>query len=132
MSFKNLKQPELKKAAEDFGVELPGGIISNAKIIELLEADGVTYEQWAKLQPKKEEDEAVEVETEEEAEEPVGEERNTLIKMTRANPTFEDRGYRFTRENPYALVTEDDAEWFIETYEGFKIASPKELREFYS
>ena len=130
MSFKNLKQPELKKAAADFGVELPKGIISNDKIIELLEADGVTYDQWAKLQPKEDEEET-EVEVEE-TEEPEGEERNTLIKMTRANPTFEDRGYRFTKSHPYVLVTEEDAEWFIENYEGFKIASPKELREFYS
>lgn len=54
-----------------------------------------------------------------------------LIKMERDNLVFETRGYRFTRENPYALVDPKDAEYILRVEDGFRQAFPSELEEFY-
>ena len=55
-----------------------------------------------------------------------------LIKMTRANPLFEVRGHRFTKEHPYALLNSKDADYVLTKEEGFRQATPSELEEFYS
>ena len=54
-----------------------------------------------------------------------------LIKMVRENPLYETRGYRFTTEHPYALVSAADAQSILSTEEGFRQAYPSELEEFY-
>lgn len=54
-----------------------------------------------------------------------------LLKMDRENQLYEIRGYRFTRENPYVLVNADDADFIISHEDGFKMASPREAKEFY-
>jgi hypothetical protein len=54
-----------------------------------------------------------------------------LLKMNRENGTFTVRGYKFTKQHPYALVKADDAEYIVENIEGFYYASPKEAQEFY-
>lgn len=54
-----------------------------------------------------------------------------LIKMERDNILYETRGYRFTRENPYALVDPKDAEYILRVEDGFRQAWPSELEEFY-
>jgi hypothetical protein len=55
----------------------------------------------------------------------------TLVKMVRENPTFQIRGYKFSQSHPYALVTQEDAEYLVENIEGFYYATPKEAAEFY-
>jgi hypothetical protein len=55
----------------------------------------------------------------------------TLIRMDRENPTFQIRGYKFTQQSPFALVTEEDAEYLVDLNEGFYYATPKEAAEFY-
>lgn len=55
-----------------------------------------------------------------------------LVKMTRENFSYEVKGYRFTKEHPFLAVDADDADWLIENEDGFRPASPKEAREFYS
>ncbi len=54
-----------------------------------------------------------------------------LIKMTRENPLFEVRGYRFTQSHPYALVDAGDANYILQNEDGFRQAFPAELEEFY-
>lgn len=54
-----------------------------------------------------------------------------LLKMVRENPLFETRGYKFTKEHPYALVAADDAQYILEYEDGFRQALPSELAEFY-
>jgi hypothetical protein len=54
-----------------------------------------------------------------------------LLKMTRENPVFQTRGYEFTEDHPYALVTAKDAMWILENEDGFRQAYPQELEEFY-
>lgn len=54
-----------------------------------------------------------------------------LIKMVRDNVRYDTRGYTFTQEHPYALVAAMDADYILEKEEGFQMASPSELREYY-
>lgn len=54
-----------------------------------------------------------------------------LIKMVRDNELFEVPGVRFTKSHPYALVGESLANHLLEKEEGFRMATPSELREFY-
>jgi len=131
MSFADMKQPELRLVAEEFGVEVPKSFVKNEKIIELLEADGVTFEQWSRLKGEPDEEpEAVEVSKEVKTKDTT--KAQVLIKMTRENGTFEDRGYRFTKAHPYVAVDEEDAEFFVNAYEGFRVALPSEVKEYYS
>lgn len=55
-----------------------------------------------------------------------------LIKMTRENPLYETRGYRFTQAHPYALVSAKDAQYILSKEEGFRQAFPDELDEYYA
>lgn len=55
-----------------------------------------------------------------------------LLKMTRENFSYEVRGYRFSKDHPFVAVNAEDADWLIENEDGFRPASPKEAREFYS
>lgn len=55
-----------------------------------------------------------------------------LVRMDRENPRYEVRGYRFTSDNPFALVKEGDVDFVLSHEQGFKIASPNEAKEFYS
>jgi hypothetical protein len=54
-----------------------------------------------------------------------------LIKMVRDNAIFEVKGYRFTQEHPYALVSAGMADFLLTQEDGFRQATPSELREFY-
>lgn len=55
-----------------------------------------------------------------------------LIRMTRHNYSYEVRGYKFTREHPFGLVTEEDADYLVEVEGGFQMATPSEARSFYN
>lgn len=58
--------------------------------------------------------------------------KDTVLKMLRANKSYEKMGYRFTASNPFCLVTSEDAEAITDSEpEGFRYASPKEVTEFY-
>lgn len=136
--FEDLTVNELKAVAEAFAVDL-GDKKKKADIIDEIEALGVTFETYkAQLAPDDDEDETLELaaldETPLDAEpEPApveDEEELVLLKMTRKNYTYEVRGYRFSQDNPYALVSEEDADYLLD--KGFRIAGPKELREFYA
>lgn len=54
-----------------------------------------------------------------------------LIKMSRENPRYDIRGYKFTKDHPFALVRSDDAEYIVSEVEGFGYATPREAKEFY-
>jgi hypothetical protein len=102
----------------------------DALIAELL-ADGVTLE-LINDQPAPEEDPEPPVEDAEENA-PVEDEADlVLVRMVRANNTYQIRGYTFTMEHPYALVSEKDADYLIEVDRGFRMASPAEARSYYS
>lgn len=54
-----------------------------------------------------------------------------LLKMERDNPRYDIRGYSFTQQNPFALVKDRDADFILSHNDGFKVASPREAKEFY-
>lgn len=57
---------------------------------------------------------------------------NTLLKMTRNNPVYEVRGYRFTRAMPYVFVKNEDVDFLIEVEGGFTVAKPSEVESFFN
>lgn len=65
------------------------------------------------------------------ADQPVALTDQFLLKMVRDNELFQTRGYEFTAEHPYALVSATDAQWILENEDGFRQAFPQELAEFY-
>lgn len=130
MSLDKLKKDELQTAVEYFGGEYEESD-KKADLLRRLDEDGVTWEMYKASELYKSDDEE-EIAPEEPKAAAPAPEKNTLVKMNRANPTFEVRGYRFTRQHPFVPTTEDDADWIVENVDGFAIASPKEVREFYS
>jgi hypothetical protein len=56
----------------------------------------------------------------------------TLLKMTRNNPVYEVRGYRFTRQMPYVFVKNEDVDFLIEVEGGFTVAKPSEVETFFN
>lgn len=131
MSFETLKKDELLEVAEEFGVEVEASE-TKAVIIAALAEDGVTWEDAAKFN-KSVAEKDVEVKEEKKAEEVAAKEAEEkhLLKMLRANGTYEIRGITFKKEHPFALVAASDAEWIVENIEGFRYATPKEAQEFY-
>lgn len=132
MTFETLKKEDLLKIADDYGVEVKPND-TKAVIIAALGEDGVTWDDVAKSDKTvaaidadlKEEQAAKEAE-EKEAQPKV------LLKMLRANGTYEIRGYVFKKDHPFALVAEEDAEFIVENdSEGFRYATPKEAQSFY-
>lgn len=132
MSFQTLKKDILRQVAEDFAVELEEDA-TKAEIIAALSEDGVTWDMYKEAYP-----EVTELPDKEDDEEVVDGPKfaasvpTVLLKMERANGTYQVRGYRFTREHPYLPVKEDDANYILENIDGFKIASPREAQEYYS
>lgn len=152
-SFRDLKKAQLVEAATYFGTDDEGGVETlRAGLVE----NGVTWDMYVKafkLEGHEDLPEPVErtfrqVEIEDDPEEEVvkvteevvtveekpvlAPQDKYLIKMTRKNPYFEFRHYRFTQEKPYAIMKADDAQAILESEKGFRQAFPAELREFYS
>lgn len=131
MSFETLKKEDLLKIAEEFGTDVKPND-TKAVIIAALAEDGVTWDQAAKLDSQvAEKDAELKAEKTDADAKAKAEEAPALLKMTRANSTYEIRGYRFTKEHPFAVVAESDAEWISENIEGFRYATPREAQEFY-
>lgn len=139
MSFKSLSLDELKRTAvEDFAVDFEEGATKDSVIAALAES-GVTWQMYCQA-----------VGLEEEVEKPLDkasvkrsevktveagvsgdEEDKYLIRMDRENPYFEFRGYKFTKENPYAVMPVRVANAILTLEDGFAVASPAEVAEFY-
>lgn len=135
-TLNELTKSELLTLAEQYGSEVRPNM-TKADIVAILEIDGVTPEYVAEDQAARE-DEPVDaalidgtpIEQDEEA--PVVDDDVVLVRMLRSNPTYQVRGYTFRSTHPFVLVKESDADYLIEEYGGFRMASPKEAREFYS
>ena len=133
-SLNELNKDELKAVGDMFGSELKSSM-SKAEQLKVLEEDGVTVELYNTMIQEAEDQEEDEAELEEKRVQPVeldaDDDDVTVVKMTRKNATYEVRGYRFTRQHPFAVVREDDAEWLVANGGGFRPATKKELAEFY-
>jgi hypothetical protein len=130
MSFDTLKVAELKVIATDFAVDSEG--LKNKKdIIAALAEEGVT---WSVYQSTVE---AIERDTEEieilPKFDPKAQPEDTLlVRMTRDNHRYDIHGYTFTKDHPFVAMSEDDAQKIFDTEEGFRLATPKEVQDFYN
>jgi hypothetical protein len=130
MSFDTLKVAELKIIATDFAVDAEG--LKNKKdIIAALAEEGVT---WSVYQSTVE---AIEKDTEEieilPKFDPKAQPEDTLlVRMTRDNHRYDIHGYTFTKDHPFVAMSEDDAQKIFDTEEGFRLATPKEVQDFYN
>ena len=131
MSFDTLKVSELKKVAEDFGVDIEG-LKGKADLIAALSDEGVTWAVYEKtikdvnenkeeieilptFDPKKEQDKD-----------------SVLVKMERANFRYDILGFTFTKEHPFVAMSPDNAQAIFDKEAGFRLATPKEVQDFYN
>jgi hypothetical protein len=130
MSFDTLKVAELKTIAEDFAVDTDG--LKNKKdIIAALAEEGVTYSVYAKtLQTLEEAAEEIEILPKFDPKAQI--EDSVLVRMTRANFRYDIHGYTFTNDHPFVAMSEEDAQKIFDTEEGFRLATPKEVQDFYN
>ena len=138
MSFNEMTLVELKKIAEEFGVDAPVKITKN-KLIEIMQEEGVTYEIYShfdKIEKDKQEQEAQEQEQQQVSyqtnyyqPQPA---RNTVVKMERLNPSYQVGRYTFTQQHPYVAMSEQEAQAIFNMETGFRLATPAEVQNFYS
>ena len=135
MSFETLKVAELRKVAEDFAVDTDG-LKNKADIVAALAEEGVT---WSVYQKTVEDIKKSSDEFSEEAEEILPRfnldyqpENTMLVRMTRENHRYDILNFTFTKEHPFVAMTSDDAQEIFDKEEGFRIATPKEVQEYYA
>jgi hypothetical protein len=131
MSFETLKIAELKKIAEDFAVDVDG-LKSKNDLIAALADEGVTWGVYSKTIEKQEDEEDDDVLPKPEAKKSLDKEDSVLVRMTRANFRYDILGHTFTREHPFVAMINDDAQAIFDKEEGFRLATPKEVQDFYS
>ena len=129
MSFSTMKVSDLKEVAEYFAVDLEG-VKGKPALLAALEEEGITYEMYAQFADA----EKAEPELEPRKEKKVvpANANLVLVRMDRENPSYDINGHTFTREHPYVAMTEEDAEFIFETQEGFRMATPREIQEYYN
>jgi hypothetical protein len=131
MSFETLKIAELKKIAEDFAVEVDG-LKSKNDLIAALADEGVTWGVYSKTIEKQEDEEDDDVLPKPDVKKSLDKEDSVLVRMTRANFRYDILGHTFTREHPFVAMINDDAQAIFDKEEGFRLATPKEVQDFYS
>ena len=131
MSFDTLKVSELKKVAEDFGVEV-SGLKSKTDVIAALAEEGVTWAVYAKTIKDIDEDkEEIEVLPKFDPKKEQDKD-SVLVRMTRENFRYDIMGYTFTKDHPFVAMKEKDAQLIFDKEEGFRLATPKEVQDFYN
>jgi hypothetical protein len=130
MSFDTLKVSELKKIAEDFGVDTEG-LKNKNDIIAAFTEEGVTWSVYQKtIKDIEEESEEIEVL-------PVFDpkadraEDTVLVRMTRANFRYDILGKTFTQTHPFVAMNKELAQKIFDKEEGFRLATPKEVQDYY-
>ena len=131
MSFDTLKVAELKQIAEDFAVDIEG-ISGKKDIIAALSEEGVTWAIYKKAKGIEEEEKEMNETLPKAESKAVNKEDMVLVKMIRHNYSYEIRGHRFTKEHPFVAMDKDTAQAIFDKEEGFVMATPAEVQEFYS
>jgi hypothetical protein len=133
VSFETLKISELRKIAEDFGVDTEA-LKNKNDIVASLADEGVTwavYQKTIKDVEDAKEDISHEIlpKFDPKAEQP---ENTVLVRMTRANFRYDIMGFTFTKDHPFVAMDKEKAQEIFDKEEGFRLANPKEVQEFYS
>ena len=130
MSFTDLKITELRKVADQFGVDASSAKTKN-EVVALLEEEGINYQMYNKFNSgEKQEIEIPEVEKKK-REKAVKNENAVLVFMTRGNHSYQAMGYTFSQEHPFVAMPESDAQRLFDTQSGFRPATPREAQEYY-
>ena len=131
MSFETLKVSELKKIAEDFAVDIDG-VSGKKDIIAALSEEGVTWAIYKNTQEIEEEEKEMNSTVTKTESKTVKQEDMVLVKMTRDNFRYDIMGHTFTKEHPFIAMDKDTAQAIFDKEEGFRLATPTEVREFYN
>jgi len=127
MSFDTMKLTELKKVAEYFAVDLDDAK-TKASILAALAEEGITYEMYDKFLNA----ESVKPDILEKPKKKEPTPNDVLVKMDRENAHYEVNGHTFTRDHPFVVMNPTDAEFIFDTQEGFRMATPREVQEYYN
>lgn len=133
MSFETLKVSEIKKIAEDFGVDIDG-LKGKTEIVAALAEEGVTWSVYQKT-IKDVEDNMEEVEITSAGKPDLKKENpedTVLVRMTRANFRYDILGFTFTKEHPFVAMNKDKAQEIFDREEGFRLATPAEVQDYYN
>lgn len=147
--FEDLGVKELRRSAiEDFAVEVDAKDDSETVIAALVES-GVTWDQYVAQHPEVAPEPEKAPENVIKSPEPTNKESlsvggsvktakpevaaagDYLIKMDRENLMYQTRGYTFTKDHPYVVVKAEDAQWILSKEDGFRMAWPNELSDYY-
>jgi len=132
MSFDTLKVAELKKIAEDFAVDT-NGLKNKADVIAALAEEGVSWSVYQQTIKKMDDEEDISQEVlpkfDPKKQNP---DDTVLVRMTRANFRYDILGQTFTKEHPFVAMHKDTAQLIFDKEDGFRLATPKEVQEFYS
>ena len=133
MSFETLKVAELRKIADDFAVDTDG-LKNKNDIIAALAEEGVTWSVYNKTINKIEEEtedmlEEILPKFDPKAEQP---ENTVLVRMTRDNFRYDIMGFTFTKEHPFVAMVSEKAQEIFDKEEGFRLANPKEVQDYYN
>lgn len=153
MSFSNLNRDELLEVVEFFVVDVDSADPEKPSKKELVAAlaagdDPVTWDQYKEIflkakesgqhkndeveREKKEAEEAAKARATEAPVEEVDTSDYVLIKYDRQNPTYEIVGYTFNKRHPFASVPPETAEYLVRNVEGFRLALPSEVADYYN
>ncbi len=131
MSFDTLKVAELKQIAEDFAVDIEEQK-GKKDIIAALAEEGVTWAIYKKAKDIEEEELEMNETLPKAAPKVIKEEDLVLVKMIRPNFSYEIMGYSFSKEHPFVAMDKDTAQAIFDKEEGFVMATPAEVQEFYN
>lgn len=129
MSFSTMKVNQLKEVAEYFAVDLQAAKTKN-EIIAALDEEGVSYDMYAKFLEA--ESDVADLDLPEKKTKKAAAGDTVLVLMDRPNARFEINGYTFTREHPFIAMSEEDADFIFSIEEGFRMATPREVQEYYN
>jgi hypothetical protein len=136
MSFDAMKVADLREVAETFGVEHEEAKNKN-ELVALLAEEGVTYDMYKSFQDAEKgelEDEEVFVDVPVKVEKPSTKKAKdtVLVRMERKNSSYETYGHMFTADHPFVAMPQTVAQDIFDNEEGFRMATPREVQEFYS
>jgi hypothetical protein len=130
MSFDKLKVAELKTIATEFAVDTEG-LKNKQDIIAAMAEEGVTWDVYqATIKDVAENTEEIEILPKFNVKDGVPAD-SVLVRMTRANMRYDILGYTFTKDHPFVAMPEDNAQKIFDKEGGFRLATPKEVQEFY-
>ncbi len=131
MSFETLKVSELKKIAEDFGVDTDA-VKGKPSLIAALAEEGVTWSIYQKtIKDIADATEEIEVLPRFDAKKNQDKD-SVLVRMERANHRYDTMGFTFTSTHPFVAMSEEQAQEIFDREEGFRLATPKEVQDFYN